>query len=392
MKPATTIRSLLILVLLSLSLQGCAWIRSWGDDDDPNAPAPLVDINESLRVKKAWSINIGSGINRQYQNLTPFYATGSVYAADYKGRLMALESETGRKRWELKTELPFSGGPGVNDQTLVMGTENGEVVAYEVGTGQERWKATVSSEVLSTPAVADNVVVVRCIDGRVFGLDIRTGERLWIYDRSVPLLTLRGNASPLARAGVVYIGYDGGEVVALRASDGNVLWVQNVVSLEGRTELDRLSDVDGNMAIVASDLFVASYKSRLASLAANSGSLLWFKDIGSATGVTVERTTLAISDKESTLWALDRRNGSTLWKQEDLLNRGLTRPAIYGDYILVGDDQGYLHWMNLSDGQFVARTKVGGDGFAAAPLAVGTTVYVYTKDGNLIAYRAGAAI
>ncbi|MEM1411644.1 MAG: PQQ-binding-like beta-propeller repeat protein, partial [Pseudomonadota bacterium] len=225
----------------------------------------------------------------------------------------------------------------------------------------------------------------------VFGLDENNGRRVWVYDRAVPLLTLRGNANPVIRAGIAYLGYDGGEVVALRLEDGALLWEESVATREGRTELDRLADVDGEMVFVASDLLVSSYKNRLSSMAADSGRLLWFKDIPSSTGVTVARTNLAISDRDGNVWLLDRRNGATLWKQDQLTNRGLTRPVFVGDYVVVGDAEGYLHWINLDDGNFAARTKVKGDGFSGAPVVVGNTLYVYTRKGDLIAYQASPA-
>jgi outer membrane protein assembly factor BamB len=190
----------------------------------------------------------------------------------------------------------------------------------------------------------------------------------------------------------VFVGYADGTVTALKASDGAQLWNQPMVSPEGRTELERLADVGIQMVIVASDLIVSSYKKRVASLAADSGRLLWFKEISSFTGVQVDRTNLAVSDAGGDLWLLDRRNGSTLWKIDQLTNRGLTVPAFYGDLVVVGDEEGYLHWINISDGAFVARVREGRKGFAAAPLSVGTTLYVLTSKGSLVAYRAGAAL
>ncbi|MDH3940642.1 MAG: outer membrane protein assembly factor BamB, partial [Xanthomonadales bacterium] len=313
-------------------------------------------------------------------------------AADHKGKLVAVDAETGRKNWELKTEQPFSGGPGLDNEQIYMGTIDGRVIAYDRNSGTELWNAQVSSEVLTPPASADGIVVVRCIDGRVFGLDVINGRRIWIYDHSVPLLTLRGNADLLVRAGVVFVGYDDGSVVALKLEDGALIWNQTIVSPEGRTELDRLADVGTQMVIVASDLIVSSYKKRVVSLAADSGRLLWFKEISSATGVQVDRTNLAISEANGDFWMLDRRNGATMWKLDQMSNRGLTRPAFYGNYVVVGDQEGYLHWIDTDIGSFVARERAGKKGFATAPITVGTTLYVLTHGGELIAYRAGAAL
>jgi outer membrane protein assembly factor BamB len=384
-------RILVTLIAVVLILQGCSWIKSWGDEE-PSDPAPLVDFEPSVKVGKVWSKQIGDGMGKQGLSMAPFYSSGTLFAADYEGRLVSVNAESGHTNWELKTEQPFSGGPGLDESKLYMGTIDGRVVAFDRDNGSELWNAQVSSEVLVPPAAADGVVVVRCIDGRVFGLDADNGARIWIHDHSVPLLTLRGNANLLVRAGFVYVGYDDGSVVTLRLNDGSLVWSQAIVSPEGRTELERLADVGQQMVIVASDLIVSSYKTRVVSLAADSGRLLWFKDISSASGLQVDRTNLAVSESTGNLWLLDRRNGSTIWKQDLLSNRGLTRPAFYGKLVVVGDKEGYLHWIDSDSGEFVARVRAGKKGFAAAPLTVGTSLYVLTIKGELVAYRAGAAL
>jgi outer membrane protein assembly factor BamB len=384
---------LIMVLIVSFSLQSCSWIKSWGEDErEPGDPAELVEFSPTLATQKKWSVKIGAGIGRKRSQLRPVITGGSIYAADYKGLLVSLDEASGRKRWEIETDLPFSGGPGISGSNVFVGTEDGTVHAYDSGTGASKWVANVSSEILAAPMAEDGIVVVRSIDGRIFGLDEDTGTRLWIYDHSVPLLTLRGNSEPLIRAGIVYIGYDGGEVVALRLQDGILIWEQVVISAEGRTELERLADIDGKLVYVASDLLVSSYKTRLASLAADSGRLLWFKDIASATGVVVERVNLAISDRDDNVWLLDRRNGSTNWKQDQLSNRALTRPVFFGSFVVVGDYDGYLHWLNVSDGRFAARTHVGGKGFVSAPQVSGDTLYVLTNDGELTAFTAGGQL
>ena len=384
-------RLLATCLAVALVVPGCSWIKSWGDED-PGDPNPLVDFEQTIKVGKVWSTGIGDGMGKQGLSMGPVYSSGTLFAADYKGRLTSVNAENGQKNWELKTDQPFSGGPGLDEAQLYMGTIDGRVVAFDRQNGNEMWNAQVSSEVLVPPASSDGIVVVRCIDGRVFGLDVDNGARVWIYDHSVPLLTMRGNANLLVRGGMVYVGYDDGSVVTLRLDDGSLVWTQSIVSPEGRTELERLADIGQQMVIIASDLIVSSYKNRVVSLAADSGRLLWFKDISSATGLQVDRTNLAVSESTGDLWLLDRRNGSTLWKQDQLLNRGLTRPAFYGNLVVVGDKEGYLHWIDSDSGNFVARVRAGKKGFATAPLTVGTNLFVLTTKGQLVAYRAGAAL
>ena len=381
-------RVLLTAFLCLLLVQAC---KSWGNPE-PGDPAPLVDFDATVKVKRIWSTGVGDGMGKAGISMPPMFADGVIYTADAKGQLTAVGAEKGNKIWTIKTKQAFSGGPAVGESLLVMGTLDGTVLAFDAADGSERWSARVSSEVLAVPGISENIVVVRCIDGRVFGLDANTGTRVWIYDSSVPLLTLRGNTNILLRGSTVFVGYPDGTVAALKVADGTVMWSQSVVSPDGRTELERLADIGIQMVIVASDLIVSSYKKRIASLAADSGRLLWFKEIPSFTGVQVDRTNLAVSDFGGNLWLLDRRNGSTLWKIDQLTNRGLTLPAFYGDLVVVGDKEGYLHWINISDGAFVAREREGKKGFAGAPLTVGTTLYVLTNKGTLSAYRAGAAL
>ncbi len=374
------------IVLIGLS--GCSWFKKEKLGD----PAKLVDFDSSLVVKKVWSTNIGKGNSKQGLNLAPAYDSGRVYAADYRGNIIAVDAESGKKLWQVESELPLSSGPSVANDFLFIGTLEGEIYAYSNEDGSLRWKARLSSEVLALPVLHNGIVVARSIDGRVFGFNAETGARVWVYDTSVPLLSLRGNSTPAVRAGVAYIGYDGGDLVSIRVSDGSVGWQVQVAESEGRTELERLVDIDGNMAMVASDIYVASYKNRMGAVASESGRLLWFKDVGTTSGLVVDRTNLALSDAEGNLWVLDRRNGATEWKQDILLNRGLTRPAFYDNYVIVGDQDGYLHWFQVADGTLVARNRVDNDGFAAAPMVIGNTVYVLANNGDLVAYRAGPAI
>ena len=391
MRPMAVLKFAFLALLCVAVLSSCAWIRSWGDPK-PDEPAELVDFNETLEVRRIWSTGVGDGANDQGINLQPAFLAGMVYAADHEGRVFAVDSDSGRISWRVDTEVPVSAGPGVSNERVLLGASNGQVVALSRVNGSEQWRAALSSEVLAVPIEHAGIVLVRTIDGRVYGFDADNGTREWVVDKSVPLLTLRGNSTPIASGGRVYIGYDNGQMLALNIEDGTTVWEQTVVAQEGRTELDRLADLDGRMMLLANDLYVASYKGRLASLDAASGRLLWFKDVASANGLDVQRTDLAVADRDGSLWLLDRRNGTTQWKLDDLARRGLTAPAIYNDQVVVGDAEGYLHWIDRETGQFTARQKIDGDGFASHPFVVGTTLYLQTHDGELMAFRAGPAI
>ncbi len=377
-----------LLVGLALTLVGCQTIGGWFTrDDGTEPPAELVDFDSTINVERVWSVNAGAGMNRSLPNFRPFHDDGLIWVGDHRGRIVAVDAERGRVTRRFDSDMELSAGPTVQDGVLLAGSFDGDLVAMDPESGSTRWRTRVSSEVLSFPVLHDGVVIARSIDGRTFGIDAEDGSRLWVYDRSVPALTLRGTSDPLVRAGRAYIGHDDGMVVALRVSDGSVLWEQRVSVPEGRTELDRLADIDGPMQIVGSELYLVTYRGRLASLALESGRILWVRDIASARGVSVQRTRLAVTDSDDTFHVLDRRNGSTEWSNSEMARRELTRPVFLGDHLVTIDQEGYMHWLDGGDGSFAARVRIGRNRPADAPITVGNMIYVLDEEGSLTAWR-----
>jgi len=377
-----------VILGLALVLAGCQTVGGWfSRADSEEGPAALVDFTPTIQTERVWSVNAGRGLGRSQPRLRPVYDRQEVWVADYRGRVTVVDADSGRTIQRLDLGLPISAGPTLEGERAYFGTFDGQLLALDRNTGEAVWRAQLSSEVLAMPVVQDGVVVVRCIDGRVFGLDRQTGSTIWVHDRSVPLLTLRGNSDPLGRAGQIFIGYDDGLVSALRATDGSIIWEQRVSVPEGRTELDRLSDIDGPMAIVGAELYVVTYRGQMASLTLDAGRILWVKDVASHQGVSLQRTQLAAADRDDAVWLVDRRNGSTLWRDDRLARRQITRPVFFGEHLVTIDAQGFMHWYDIGSGEFAARTRLGRNAPAAAPLAVGNMLYVLDVDGGLTAWR-----
>ena len=377
-----------LFAVLGLALSGCGMFST---SDSERDPMELTDFDERIRVNKLWNTSVGSGRGDSATGLKATYVDGQIWAADYKGRVVAIDAESGERIRRFDLDMQLSAGPTVHDENVLVGTIEGQIVLLDRETGAIRWRAQLSSEILAAPLEADGVVVVRCIDGRVFGLDAQTGFREWVTDTSVPLLTLRGNSDPLIRAGQVFIGYDDGSLNALDLQTGDLLWEQRVGTPEGRTQLERLADIDGPMAIAGLDIYAASEHDRMASVALDSGRLLWVKEIGSYQGLQVDRTRLAVTDSDDRVWLLDRRSGSSAWSNEQLLRRGVTSPVLQGGFVVVADRQGYLHWLDDETGEFVARERPSRDAPVSAPLVVGNVLYLLDVDGKLSAWRVGAS-
>ena len=384
-------RSVLLLALCVLGLSGCEWLKGRSTKDNLEPPAELVDFETTAAVERAWSRNLGDGIERSGTRPRPAEADGVVYASDLDGSVVAIDLLSGKQRWSIDAEKPLSSGPGVGEGLVVVGGLNGDVIALDRDSGSAKWTTNVSSEVLASPVVADGIVVVRSGDGRVFGLSADDGSRRWLFDRGVPLISLRGNATPVVVDGNVYVGYDNGKLVALHLADGNLQWEQTIATPQGRTELERMGDIDGEIVASEGELYLVTYRGQAAALARDSGRVLWTRDMSSFTGVSLGTDEVYLTDMDGAVWALDRRSGSSLWKQDVLAHRWLTTPVVYGDYLAVGDYDGYLHILSRQDGATAARFHAGDEAIRAAPLVVGAHVVVASVDGELAAFVLEAA-
>lgn len=376
---------LVLSLLVLLSLQACSILDKFGNKDNVEPPAELVSFQASIQPKTLWSMDTGHGSGKQLLGLEIGQAAGKLFTVDSRGRLMATDLFSGKLLWTTESGIRASAGPGSSDTLVVIGGLDGEVIAFDSATGKEQWRTRISSEVLASPAVSQNIVVVRSQDGRVFGLNSENGLRAWVYDSAVPVLSLRGNSAPVNRAGTTLLGFDSGLLVALRTEDGRLLWEERIASPAGKTELDRIVDIDGKMAVVATEIYAVSYHGKVVAMDIASGNALWSRDLSSVSGLAVDRTHLYVSADNGSLHCLDRTNGETLWVQDALANRQLSAPAGYYDQVVVGDLEGYLHWLDADTGTFTARMQPDKSAIRSAPLLANGRLYVLSSSGKLSA-------
>lgn len=357
------------------------------DDDNSVPPSELVEIVETADVKKVWSENIGDGTDELFIKLTPVVLDNQVFIADTHGEVAALQADTGKKVWDNDTDLPITGGPGADEYLVLVGTSEGDVVSFEAETGKELWRAKVSSEILSPPRESDGVVITRTIDGKIFALEAETGKRLWTYDRTVPALTLRGTSTPVIADDFVIAGFDGGRLAALRLKTGKLVWETKVAIARGRSQLERMVDIDTQPLIADDTIYVTTFQANVSALSLDSGQILWQRDISSHSELSVDYEHLYVTDDESNIWALDRFSGGSVWKQSALAHRKITGAAIFGDKLIVGDFEGYLHWLDKETGDLAARVEVESDTpIITKPLVSNDTLFTYSSGGRLAAY------
>ncbi len=370
-------------LVLALMLAAC------GDSakkENIEPPTPLADFESKASIERLWSSSLGDGAASTGANLAPAFAGGRVFAAGLDAGLVAFDASNGKRLWSQEIE-GLTGGPGASLTTVVVGSIEGDVYAFDPETGESRWQARVSSEVISAPAIDDNLVVVVANDGRTHALDARDGKQLWAVDRGVPTLSLRGNSVPIISGDRVIVASANGKITALARDDGRVLWEQVVGVAEGRTDLERMIDVDGRIAVQRGDVFVAGYESAAQALTSDGGRTLWTRELSSVAGLAAGDDAVFVVATNGELWALDRRTGGSLWKIDILAHRMLSAPALIGDYVVVGDLEGYLHVVARSSGELVARTQVGDAGFGDGLVVADGVLYAQNKDGALGAFR-----
>jgi outer membrane protein assembly factor BamB len=387
----------IFLLFVAVFISGCGSLIGKKEEIvDP--PAVLVDFQPSLAVTRLWERNTGSGTNKHYLKLAPVIADGKVIIADTNKKVIAINPDNGRNIWTYQLvssgqgfwskgeNLYITGGPGYGQNTVLVGTNKGDVIALDAETGKELWNIKVSSEVLAAPQIADDVVIVRSLDGKIHALDARNGRRIWLHEKSVPALTLRGNSAPVIDDGIVISGFDSGRLSALDIASSRLIWDISIATPSGRSELERLVDINADPVIVDGIVYVATFQGQLAALTLTTGRMLWNRELSSHAGFSVDESNVYITDDKSIVWAIDRFNGSPVWKQEGLSNREVTAPTSVGNHIVAGDFEGYIHWMNKITGAFSAREKISGKRILAAPVASGNVVYTYATDGRLAAY------
>ncbi len=333
---------------------------------------------------------VNDDIDTSYLKLVPAFHKGQLFTAFSNGHVRAFKFSDGKSVWQQKIDVPISAGPGIGEGILLVGSSKGEVVALSETEGTELWRAQVSSEVLAIPQISKGVVVVRTIDGKLFGLDSQTGKRLWVYERPrVPLLTLRGTSSPILKDNMILAGFDDGKLALLDLHTGKILGQEIPIAIpRGRTELERMVDIDADPQWIDNIIYVTSYQGGTVALdMTRGGQKLWDRKLSSHTGLDVEADYLYMSDTKSHIWALDRFSGEDWWKQDKLQARKVTAPVSIGDYVVVGDTKGYLHWMRHRDGKFVARYHAGKASITVPPLVVGDTLVAYNNHGKIVVLR-----
>ena len=363
-------------------------IAACSKDKDVDQPAKLTDISATLKPERVWSASVADkGAKPLRLGLGLSVDGNRVYAAGRKGEVAAFDLQSGRALWRTKTKLALSGGPGSSAGMVVVGSTFGDLVALNPQSGAILWKIRLNGEVLSAPAISERLIAIRTVDGKLHAIDPKDGKELWSTEQQVPRLSLRGTASPVLTGEFVLCGFDNGKVEAVNVSDGSVAWETTISPAHGKTELERMDDVDSTVRVSGTDVFAVGFQGRISMLALDTVQTWWSHDASSYRTLGLDDNSIYISSADGDVVALRRRTGAELWRQKALAHRRLSAAVETGDAIVVGDYQGYVHWLDKATGAIAARAATGKVRISNAPVVAGDMVLVVNDLGKITAFR-----
>lgn len=375
---------LLSLVLASLLVIGCS---SSGKKEDLMKPAKLVKFKASAKMSGEWSRLAGTGQDKRYSRFVPALSDDRIFVCDVEGKVFAFDALTGNKVWKVDLDVEVSAGLFYDRGRLLLGTYDAGVIALNAENGSLLWKGKASSEVSALPVSNGLVVVAQSIDGQVFGMDAETGEKKWSFDHPVPVLTLRGAATPVFYSDLVILPFESGQLVALKANEGSSVWEARVGQPKGVTELERIVDVDSSPLVIGDSLYAATFQGSLAAFSPAQGQPIWKQSVSTYQDLVYSQGKVYVSAEDSTVFAFDSTTGEKVWENNQLFRRDLTAPTVVGDYIAVIDFEGFLHLLNQDDGSFAYRFKPVGDKYRSPLISKNNMLYILADEGRLTAYE-----
>lgn len=377
-------RTIAIAVALGamISLAACG-----GSQVVREPPAPLKDFKAERQVKRLWSSDIGASAVKMPTVLSPALEGNMIYATDPYGKVSAYDAMSGRERWQTGLSQRIAGATAAGSGIVVVTTQKGEVIALDGNDGRRRWSSALTSQALAPAAIGDGVVVVQTVDGTLTAFSVSDGARLWRSERTEPPLSLHGTARPQIVTNVVLTGFASGKVAALELRSGKLLWEFPVTQPRGRNEIERLVDVDVAPVVVGSVVYAASYQGKLIALDAQSGRILWSRDVSTFSGMDADAANIYLTDEHGLVLAFDLRTGASVWKQDQLRGRQLSAPRVLDGVVGVGDFDGYVHWLSSEDGHLVARYRIGSSPIRSQALTERDIYFVNDQSGDLAALR-----
>ena len=373
------------LFLLSILLiSGCSTLdglRFWQNDEvDPDEPKELSSFVSQENIKVLWR-NSYDGEN-EIGNFLPSFNAQNIFFSDASGNVLSIDAKTGNDNWSVKLNF-LASGTSAGFGIVVVADVDGNVIALDQIDGSVLWSSNVKGEVLSSVAIDAKIVVVKTGSGELLGLNKDSGEVIWSYRSTLPVLTIRGNSSPVIVDNLVYASFDNGRLGVFELNSGFQIWDGAISYVSGASELENLIDSDSNPVIEGGLIYTTNYQGNLNIFDPSQKRSVWSNNASSFFSPIISRGMLMIVEENSSIKSFALKTLEESWINSDYLNRDLSNGVSYKDNIVVGDFEGYVHVINILNGRTVGREKLSRNPIKTI-LSRSDSLYVIDEAFNLI--------
>lgn len=370
------------LAVLSCTMVGCSVFKSKSEEVKPN---PLPKIAQSASLAQVFSQNVSATSAEDPLRLRIDSDNGTLFALDPKGKVIAYQGN--QKLWEKEvSKQGLSSGVEAANGLVVVGNKKGQLFVLDQATGAEKWTAQLSGALISSALVQAGRVIVIANDGTVYGFDSESGQQVWTYKLPGEQLTLRGQASPVALdARNVLIASSNAYIYVIDSVSGTLRLQRRVAVSEGRSDIQRLVDIDGEPAVAGKFVVTTSYQGQITVVDLASQRVVWSQDASSITRPEISARQVFVSQTDGKITSYDLVTGQQLWQNDQLLNRNLSNPVIVGQQLVVGDLDGVLHLLDPSSGTIIGRAKSTGE--VRSLRVIDDQLFAVTRKGALSVWQ-----
>ena len=317
-------------------------------------PTEIKPYDKKASMELIWENKVG---DNEVNNFNLVFSEEFVIAATSDGSVRKMKINSGETVWKKEFSQKIMIGVGGNIENILFIAEDGYLWCLD-GKGEAIWKIFVDGEALTTPVINNDKAYVRLANYGILQVDLKQGDVDWRYIHSSPSLTFNGTSSLAFSDGIIYGGFGAGKLVAIHQKSGAFMWEATISQIKGVTDIERLNDVLSQPLINNREIYAASTSGDLTAIDRRNVNIIWTRKISSFKNLAFDGFDIYLTHKSDSLYSLDSKNGKTNWRNADLQYRRVTNPIITGDYVAVGDFDGYIHLLNIESGAIEGRAQI----------------------------------
>ena len=343
----------LITILLVFLIASCS-------TSNVPPPTPLDEIPpQDVKVKVLWHKKVGNGNTKLGNyNTAPAYKNDKVFVPNQNGQVYALAITNGKILWRRNMLTNLSSPAETISNAVILGSMKGDLMALDTKTGATLWHSYASSSIFAQPTIYDSIIYTHTHDGSVAAFDAKDGKKLWNVTNNIPEISLPGNSSPIVLNNTVMIGSEFGTVLGFTADEGDRTINIPIAIAKGSSPAEKMVDISANPLLYGDYLIFATYQGAVVALDKDNGKMLWAKKSSIVNNIIINDHVIFTAQDDSLLKAFDIETSDTVWTNDTLKWRKVTAPVYYKGLIVVADFQGYLHFFNSLNGEYLGRHKL----------------------------------